>query len=115
MQRNGLESGVPANFKGKKGRSGRYSVADEALKNRVKHKAWSKTEAEMDKNGAIQIVLKDMTVKADIMSGGKRIGGIDLEEFIKYANKTNQSVPENKVDDEKGENLPGGDVGLEDL
>ena len=72
MQRNGLESGVPANFKGKKGRSGRYSVADEALKNRVKHRAWLMKEAKMNDQEAIQIVTKDMTVKNEF-SGDLKI------------------------------------------
>ena len=57
---------------GKKGRSGRYSVADEALKNRVKHRAWLMKEAKMNDQEAIQIVTKDMTVKNEF-SGDLKI------------------------------------------
>ena len=83
--------GKDSNFKGKKERSGRYSVADEALKNRVKHKAWTKTEAEMDKNGAIQIVLKDMTVKME-HSVGLSIEYYD--EAFKIASEAKGSNPQ---------------------
>lgn len=57
--------------------SGRYSVADEALKNRVKHKAWKMKEDKMNDNEAIQIVTKDMTVKTELSGviGFKQIVG----------------------------------------
>lgn len=108
--------GKDSNFKGKKNRSGRYSVADEALKNRVKHKAWLKTEEEMDKNIAGQIVLKDMTVKADIMSGGQRIANVDLFDYVQYLeNKNNHGNKEDSKPDQADKNNPGGDIGVEDL
>ena len=95
---------------GKKGRSGRLSVADEALKNRVKHKAWLLEEAEMDKQHALQIVLRDMTVKVNSDSNIK-IAGLDLEEIIKYANSVNKGLPQNKVTEQEIEDLSGGNVG----
>jgi len=110
-----MPAGVkPPQCVGKKGRSGRKSCADEALKNRVKHKAWSKTEVEMDKNIAAQIVLKDMTVKSDIMSGGKRIANIDLFDYVKWL-ENNNSDQQDKGDGEEGEDLPGGDISEQNL
>ena len=100
---------------GNKG-GGRYSVADEALKNRVKHKAWKMKEDNMNDNEAIQIVTKDMTVKADIMSGGKRIGGVDLEEVIKYVeHKTDESLRQNKEVGKEDKDNTGGDISEQDL
>ena len=106
-----MPAGVaPPGFHGKKGKSGRYSAADEALKNRVKHKAWIKTEKEMDKNIAGQIVLKDMTVKTDVMSGGKRIGGIDLFEYVEWLeNKDNKGNEENKEIEQEDKDNTGRD------
>ena len=53
------------NLKGNKN-SGRYSLADEALKNRVKHKAWTMKELKMSDGDATQIVLRDMVDKKDV-------------------------------------------------
>ena len=64
---------VPPNFHGKKGRSGRKCVRDEQLRIRVIEKAWKKKEKIMSNQDATQIVVKDMTEKKDVTSGGKPI------------------------------------------
>ena len=80
-----MPAGVkPPQCVGKKGRSGRYSTADEALKNRVKHKAWLMKEAKMNDNEAIQIVVKDMTIKNEL-SGSLKID-INFDESFKETN-----------------------------
>lgn len=54
------------NFHGKKGRSGRGTIADEQLKKRVVYKAWDKKDKRMSDGDATQIVLKDMTNKTEL-------------------------------------------------
>jgi CO dehydrogenase nickel-insertion accessory protein CooC1 len=60
---------------GKKGRSGRKSIAVEFNKFKTIEKAWQKVDSEVDKNlnVATQIVLKDMTVKTDITTNGESL------------------------------------------
>jgi hypothetical protein len=107
---------APKGFYGKKGRSGRLSAADERLKNRVKHRAWLMKEAKMDDKEAIQIVLKDMTVKTDIMSGGKRIGGVDLFNYLQWRDdQNNNSNQENKGIDQENTDNTGRDISEQDL
>lgn len=59
---------------GKKGRSGRKSLRDEALRVRVIEKAWKIKDESLNDQEAIQIVLKDMTDRKDITSLGEKIG-----------------------------------------
>ena len=48
--------------------AGRKSARDEGLKNKVIENAWRKKLEKLDESEAIQIVLKDMTVKTDAKS-----------------------------------------------
>ena len=78
---------------GKKGRSGRKSYRDEKLRTRVIEKAWLKKDDRMSDQDATQIVLKDMTQKTDVMSGGKPIF---LPSEIIDKHKINESTPGTK-------------------
>ncbi len=76
--------GVPANFKGKKGRSGRKSTRDEALRNRVIERAWLMKDVKLSEQDATQIVLKDMAQKL-ANADGKNLptpiyGGLSISE-----------------------------------
>tara|TARA_R100000750_G_scaffold40975_2_gene26556 strand:+ start:412 stop:687 length:276 start_codon:yes stop_codon:yes gene_type:complete len=68
------------NFHGKKGRSGRKSKADEALKNDVIYKAWLKKQKRMNDSEATQIVLKDMVEKQDMNVKGDVYLNVPKEE-----------------------------------
>jgi phosphopantetheinyl transferase (holo-ACP synthase) len=61
---------VPANFHGKKGRSGRKSTMEEYAKKEAIIKAWNKVNKELDASPvdkiALPLCLRDMTEKKDI-------------------------------------------------
>lgn len=79
--------GVPANFKGKKGRSGRKSALVEFDKVQTILKAWKMTDANLDKQASLAIVLKDMVEKKD--SKITMDVNIITEDDIKLANQLN--------------------------
>jgi hypothetical protein len=94
---------------GKKGRSGRKSKRDEELRTRVLEKAWIKKDKKMTDQDATQIVLKDMTVKSDIMSGGKKISGFDIFDYVKWIeDKNNNRDGQNTENVQESEDSAGG-------
>ena len=58
------------------------------------------------------ITIKGIKETSDV---NLKIGGTDLEKYIEYATKTNQSIPQNKVDDEAVENSAGRNFSEQDL
>lgn len=73
---------VPANFHGKKGRSGRKSFRDEKIRTAVIEKAWVKKNKRMTDYDATQIVLKDMANKTEL-SGSVQVQQITGMEITK--------------------------------
>lgn len=77
---------VPANFHGKKGRSGRKTIAEEFLKHQVIKKAWLKKDSKMTDQDATQIVLKDMTNKTEL-SGSLELQQVTGMKIVKENGK----------------------------
>ena len=61
-----LKYGKDSNFKGKKGRSGRYTKYNEETKNKVIKDSWTMTGQNLNPERALPIVLKDMVDKKEI-------------------------------------------------
>lgn len=89
---------------GKKGRSGRKSLRDEALRLRVIEKAWKMKEECLKDAEAIQIVLKDMTDKKDLTSAGEKVFFMPIEILDKkdVINKGNNEPDTSTIDNSEG-------------
>jgi hypothetical protein len=78
-----MPAGVaPPGFHGKKGRSGRKCHRDEQLRIEVIEKAWLRKQKRMTDGDATQIVVKDMTERKDVTTGGKPIN-INFDSIFK--------------------------------
>jgi NADH:ubiquinone oxidoreductase subunit F (NADH-binding) len=102
---------VPANFHGKKGRSGRKSMSVEKAKSDAIKKAWNKVEQAVDekdvKEVALPIALKDMVNKVGNPDGSNIVIPI-------YGGSSIQKHPSNPKDiqlDKEDTSDSGGDIG----
>lgn len=82
-----IKYGKNSNFKGKKGRSGRWIKYNEETKHQAIKKAWEITLNEMDRSSALPIALKDMTEKTDVTSDGKELKGLTNEQRSQIAKR----------------------------
>jgi hypothetical protein len=59
----------------------------------------------------MKVLVTPITVKGikETSEVNLKVGGIDLENFVDYATKTNKSIPQDKVDAEKSEDSTGRD------